>query len=107
MQQCVIKKFSGYGHRIGNLLPCCKPCNSKKGNKEWRLFLHELRMPEPLRTERETRIDNYLAKYSIIDTIPEHLPECQQLQELRLRVLDVFYQADRLASVVRSKSAKI
>ena len=27
------KKFSGHGHRIGNLLPCCKTCNSKKGNK--------------------------------------------------------------------------
>jgi 5-methylcytosine-specific restriction endonuclease McrA len=28
------KAFSGHGHRLGNLLPCCKPCNSKKGNKD-------------------------------------------------------------------------
>jgi 5-methylcytosine-specific restriction endonuclease McrA len=67
------KKFSGYGHRIGNLLPCCKPCNSKKGNKEWRVFLSELRIPEPLRRERENRIDAYLNSYCITDTIPEHL----------------------------------
>ena len=23
-------EFSGHGHRLGNLLPCCKPCNSSK-----------------------------------------------------------------------------
>ena len=24
-------RFSGHGHRLGNLLPCCKACNSAKG----------------------------------------------------------------------------
>jgi hypothetical protein len=32
-------KFSGFGHRLGNLVPCCKPCNSEKGNKPWDTFL--------------------------------------------------------------------
>src|SRR5436189_5787860 len=26
-------RFSGYGHVIGNLVPCCSTCNSRKGNK--------------------------------------------------------------------------
>jgi hypothetical protein len=101
------KKFSGYGHRVGNLLPCCKLSNSKKGNKDWRVFLSELRLPEPLRKERENRIDSYITKYCIIDTIPEHLPEYQQLQELRCQVLGLFSQANALANAVRSKSADL
>ena len=33
--------FSGSGHVIGNLLPCCKKCNSKKGNQNWEQFLNK------------------------------------------------------------------
>jgi 5-methylcytosine-specific restriction endonuclease McrA len=101
------KKFSGFGHRVGNLLPCCKPCNSKKGNKTWRTFLSSLPMPEPLRKERESRIDVYLNQYCLMDAIPEHLPEYQELQGLRCKVLELFRKADELASVVRSKSGGI
>ena len=34
--------FSGHGHRLGNRLPCCKPCNSAKGNKHWQTYLFSL-----------------------------------------------------------------
>jgi len=47
--------FSGYGHRLGNLLPCCKPCNSAKGNKNWRSYLEGLGLPNQL--DQSTRID--------------------------------------------------
>jgi 5-methylcytosine-specific restriction endonuclease McrA len=98
------KAFSGFGHRIGNLLPCCKPCNSKKGNRDWRAFLNGLAMPEPLRRDRESRIDAYLKRYCSKDEIPDHLVEYQELQEILLKVLDLFKDADRLASIVRGKS---
>lgn len=38
------------------------------------------------------------------DAILDHLPEYGQLQELRRRVLQLFREADELASVVRRKS---
>jgi hypothetical protein len=98
------KKFSGYGHRLGNLLPCCKPCNSKKGNKNWLVFLQTLPIKEALRAERESRIAAYLTEYGAKDAVPEHLPEYEQLQELRRQVLQLFREADELASVVRRKS---
>jgi hypothetical protein len=98
------KKFSGYGHRLGNLLPCCKPCNSRKGNKDWLVFLRTLPITEAFRVERESRIAAYLAEYGAKDAVPEHLPEYEQLQELRRQVLQIFREADELASVVRRKS---
>lgn len=98
------KKFSGYGHRLGNLLPCCKPCNSKKGNKNWLMFLRTLPMAEALRVERERRIAAYLAEYGARDLVPEHLPEYDRLQELRGQVLQLFREADDLAAIVRRKS---
>jgi 5-methylcytosine-specific restriction endonuclease McrA len=98
------KKFSGYGHRLGDLLPCCKPCNSQKGNKDWRDFLVELAMPPELRAERAARIDNYLKLYCCVDPVPEHLSEYQELQDLRRQVLALFRKADELAEAVRTKS---
>jgi hypothetical protein len=34
-------RFSGFGHRIYNLVPACRSCNEKKGSKPWRLYLDE------------------------------------------------------------------
>lgn len=97
------RKFSGYGHRIGNLLPCCKTCNSKKGNKDWLPFLKTL--PEgDQRNEREVRIKGYLESYCKPDQIPDHLPEYQDLQILLDQVLDLFKRADDLAAKIRRKS---
>ena len=101
------KRFSGHGHRIGNLLPCCKPCNSKKGNKDWRAFLLGLHMSEHLRSERESRIGVYLNRLCAIDPLPEHLPEYLELQELHRQVLELFRQADVLASTIRSKPGAV
>jgi len=98
------KKFSGYGHRLGNLLPCCKPCNSRKGNKNWLVYLRTIPLPEDLLAEKESRIGTYLETFAAKDAVPEHLPEYQQLQELRRQVLELFREADELASVVREKS---
>jgi hypothetical protein len=98
------KKFSGYGHRLGNLLPCCKPCNSRKGNKNWLVFLETLPATAALRAERVGRITTYLTKYGARDSVPEHLPEYEQLQELRRQVLQLLREADDLATVVRRKS---
>jgi len=66
-------EFSGYGHRIGNLLPCCKPCNSAKGNKNWRKFLEEGQRDDLIPV-----IDAYLKQYAAIDGLPNDSPEYKQ-----------------------------
>ncbi|MGJ0308824.1 HNH endonuclease [Aliarcobacter cryaerophilus] len=34
-------ELRGFGHQIGNLVPCCKECNSKKGSKDYQIFIQE------------------------------------------------------------------
>lgn len=67
--------FSGHGHRLGNMLPCCKPCNSAKGNKDWRGFLTELKLPGDASQAAANRISAYLSKYAVQDSVPEQSAE--------------------------------
>ena len=100
------KAFSGYGHRIGNLLPCCKPCNSKKGNKAWQIYLAGLPATRE-RDDRESKIKAYLEAYSVRDSVATHLPEYQQLQELRQKVLSLLAEADSVSRAIREKASAV
>lgn len=95
--------FSGHGHRLGNLLPCCKPCNSAKGNKNWRSHLESLNGPDQAR--RSARIEAYLSKYSAVDSVPKESPAYVQLLEIRKAILVLLAEADQLAKVIREMPA--
>lgn len=49
-------KPSGYGHKYGNLIPCCKNCNSKKGNQDWRVANERINQNNPTRKSEVNRI---------------------------------------------------
>ena len=96
-------EFSGAGHRIGNLLPCCKPCNSKKGNKAWDSFI-AIREPEGLgRDARIARIRRYIEDYFVSDQIPRDMPEYARYLAVRDDVLRLMKQADIIAEQIRMK----
>jgi len=95
--------FSGHGHRLGNLLPCCKRCNSAKGNKEWRRFLAELGLPAVMHQAAEGSIDTYLSTFSLQDSVPESSPEYERFQQIRGEVLELFAEADQLATRIREQ----
>ena len=95
------KMFSGFGHRLGNLVPCCKACNSRKGNKVWSIFMDTLGLEAGVLARRKELIGAYLNKYRLVDSIPENLPEYQELQELRKQVIEIFSRADFLADQIR------
>jgi hypothetical protein len=97
------KRFSGFGHRLGNLLPCCKPCNSRKGNKDWSSYLDSFGKGEVERERRRCLIESYLAQFRLLDAIPDQFPEYEQLQTLRLQVLKIIAEADLLAAQLRAK----
>ena len=97
-------EFSGFGHRLGNLLPCCKPCTSRKGNKNWLDYIHSLRLDAALLKQRTSSIRAYLERFEVVDVVPRHLPQYRELQQLRTEVLALFARADQLAAEIRAAS---
>ena len=98
-------QFSGHGHRLGNLLPCCKPCNSAKGNKDWRRFLAELGLPASTHQAAEHRIATYLSTLSLQDSVPDSSPEYERLLQVRTEVLGLLAEADELAKIIRERQS--
>lgn len=99
----------GYGHQLGNLVPCCRGCNSLKGNRDWREFLRE-KVPAAAECERvERRLAEYLASYAIeIDLgLPqeEHPAEWQRYNEIKQQLFDLMTEADILAGELRLRTS--
>lgn len=51
---------SVYGHRYGNLVPCCKDCNSKKGNKDWAIANESINANNP---EQKTKVNRVISSH--------------------------------------------
>ena len=103
-------RFSGHGHRIGNLLPSCKSCNSSKGNKNWKAFLNELSsisgLSENERLERESSIDRYLEANVYSDAEPINSPDYERYLEIKDRVFELLTEADELAKQIRDTTTR-
>jgi hypothetical protein len=98
-------EFSGHGHRLGNLLPCCKPCNSKKGNKSWEDYLSALNQPEEDISARRVLIGEYLSKHKVLDPLPVNHPDYKALDEIKVQVLALLARADELPARIRRRNA--
>jgi hypothetical protein len=57
------KRYSGYGHAIGNLLPCCRSCNSSKGNRHWKIFLRTIISDDTLYNARVEQLSAFFGRY--------------------------------------------
>ena len=96
--------FSGFGHQINNLLPCCKSCNSAKGNKDWIVYLKTKGLANE---ERITRIENYV-NHNYVDTknllITEDFKEdLRKFNEIKEQVLELLRLGDKQAKYIRDK----
>lgn len=97
-------RFSGHGHRLGNLLPCCKPCNSKKGNKAWHVHLRSLAMADDLRAKRESAIASFIDRYGVLEPAINTSPDHDRLEAIRLQVLELLTEGDAIAARIRQSS---
>jgi len=61
----VAGEFSGYGHRIRNLVPCCRTCNERKGKKHWKTFLEHLNSAD--KDQRIARMERFLHSHAAPD----------------------------------------
>jgi hypothetical protein len=104
------KEYAGYGHTVGNLIPCCKNCNSAKGNKNWRTFLATVLRDEQARAMRVRQLEQYFEWYlgsafgpSKIDEVCP--AELKALNDLRGEILALMKKADDVAFAIRKKIA--
>ena len=97
-------KFSGFGHQIGNLIPCCKDCNSKKGNKDWRKFLF-IKRPEEIENPNvvhkiEAYIEHNTVKFeNLLDF--EISQEVKILESIKEQIFALMQAGDEQAKIIR------
>jgi hypothetical protein len=98
-------QLRGYGHQIGNLIPCCRSCNSKKGSKDWRQFIEYHVTEETNRTQIQTKLSQYLTRYAKvidIDQIKRELPdEWLRYLTVKEQILALMKEADTIANRIR------
>lgn len=101
--------YSGFGHTIGNLLPCCKQCNSRKGNKDWREFVAVMLKDEVQRAKKVALLDRYFSRYLEgyhlgYDEVKRLCPdEIRQLDEAQNKIIELMKHSDEIAVILRKK----
>ena len=99
-------ELNGYGHQLGNLVPCCGDCNSSKGNKEWRVFLRA-RITDLVKLKRVERLlETYLVKYAMEVDLKrvqiKHPVEWSRYNEIKSQIINLMEKADTLAAQLRT-----
>lgn len=78
------KQYSGYGHNLGNLVPCCRSCNARKGNRDWIDFLQSRESRTTKSDDRIKRLQYYFSKH------PPRSLSITEIEKLCPRELDRF-----------------
>ncbi|WP_123053474.1 HNH endonuclease [Clostridium sp. JN-1] len=101
----LVKKgeFSGYGHQIGNLLPCCKECNSAKGNKPWEVYLDKLIKEPKILSEKKEKIRKYISNNTIntLQYIEKQEDKLNEYKNIKEEILNLMKKADKIAGEIR------
>ncbi len=99
--------FSGHGHHVRNLVPCCRTCNESKGQKPWRDYLETLNPPD--KVVRVARMERFLSSADAQPMATETMrhkagKELERFFEIRAQVFELMAEADRLAMIIRRKT---
>jgi hypothetical protein len=101
------KSFSGYGHWLGNLVPCCGDCNALKRGQNWPDFLKSKAIGRDFSAEKK-RLQRYIAKYGRPRISPATInslcgSNLARLNKLRDDIFDRMEKADKLANIIHEK----
>ena len=97
-------EFRGYGHLLGNLVPCCSDCNSKKRDVPFEDYI--LDKKNPISGNRKKLVDklkSYQKKYANeidVETLRSH-PKYSEYLILRDEIVEKMEEADLLAEEIR------
>jgi len=104
----LVKKgeLRGYGHQIGNLVPCCKQCNSKKASKEFKKFIQEYDKIYGDRQKLITLLTQYQAKYAKeinLDSLKVNNPDdYNNFLKIKEEILTLMQEADTISEKLRN-----
>lgn len=97
----------GFGHQLGNLVPCCSRCNSEKGSKDWSIYLRESIKDQVMFEEKSKMLNSYTEKYAIpveLERMKEKLPEdWKRYCEIKAQIFDLMKKADEVAKRLRGE----
>jgi len=87
---------SGYGHKYGNLVPSCRSCNSRKGNKDWRAANEIINANNPA---QKAKVNRVISKH-----IELHPPngkivvgvQKERLKIIKSKILELMKDADAI-----------
>lgn len=99
-------RFSGYGHRIFNLVPACRSCNERKGGKHWREYLDLLAPTDKeVRVRALERVDerNTQERVGWAEIERAHPDLASRYANVIDEVREKLRLADQLASEIRTK----
>lgn len=97
--------FTGYGHQLGNLVPCCKKCNSSKGSKNYSNFIDSLPLAEKSKIETKAKLENYISAfdYKTIDVNEEsYLNLIKGYDSIKSEIFQLMKLADLKAEEIRN-----
>jgi hypothetical protein len=103
----LVKKgeLRGFGHQVGNLVPCCKQCNSKKGSKEFDRFINEYDKIYFNKHELIELLSQYQMKFAKeinLNLLKEKTPDdYQAFIHIKQEIFDLMESADILAKRLR------
>lgn len=101
-------QFNGYGHQIGNLVPCCRECNSEKGGKSFRTFITaNTRLTEVERSELIRRLETHLALATPIEeksVDPDRHELLAKFRAVQVQILQLMEEADKYATLLRTRT---
>lgn len=100
-------ELRGYGHQLGNLVPCCKECNSKKGGKDYKIFINECDKIEN-KQELIELLSLYQKKFTFEINFNnlKSLEEYKKFDSIKKEIFDLMEKADLLAKNIRKKLLK-
>ena len=95
----------GYGHQIGNLVPCCKQCNSKKGSKEFSIFIRESDRISKNKEELIHLLTTYQKNFAVeidLQSLENELPnEFSEFNRIKSEIFELMKRADIVAAKLR------
>ena len=99
-------KLNGYGHQIGNLVPCCRDCNSAKGGKSFHEFVKTLNLLQDNKFDLISRLECHLSLAKPINMAllnKEGQQALDHFHAIQTQILTLMEEADRYAEILRAQ----